>query len=271
MASTRFFEYPVAEFSFSRRPPFRLQIGANAFTEHGMTLDLADELGAVRGEIEFGPWRRWPVTPIAPGIMGWYRFVPRMECYHGVLSLDHFLVGSLTVDGEVLDFHDGRGYVEKDWGRSFPTSWVWAQSNSFGYRGVSLTCSVARIPWVTGAFVGHIAGVLHHGQLYRFATYTGSKIVHLETRPGGADITLRDERTQLEICAGGGTAGELKAPVLGAMEGRVGESLAGIVTVRLQELRGWRPTTVFEGAGRCAGLEVVDERGELVADEKGEA
>jgi len=28
------------------------------------------------------------------GIMGWYRFVPFMQCYHGVVSLNHKLNGT---------------------------------------------------------------------------------------------------------------------------------------------------------------------------------
>jgi len=207
------------------------------------------------------------VRPLSPGIMGWYRFVPRMECYHGVLSLDHGVEGTLEVDGETLDFTGGRGYVEKDWGRSFPSSWVWVQSNSYDAPRTSLTCSVARIPWVTGAFVGHIAGLLQGGRLHRFATYTGAKLAEVETWDGGAHIVLRDARAELELRAEGGAAGHLKAPVLGAMEGRVGESLGATVRTRLRELRGGRPAVVFEGVGSCAGLEVVDERGELVTDD----
>jgi hypothetical protein len=263
---TRFFEYAAADFSFAARPPFRVAVGPNTFAADGMTLDLHDAQGAVSGHVGFGPWRGWPVRPFSPGIMGWYRFVPRMECYHGVLSLDHSLHGALSVDGDTLDFGGGCGYVEKDWGTSFPSSWVWMQSNTFGTPEISLTCSVARIPWVTGAFVGHIAGLLHGGRLYRFATYTGAKLAGVETWDGGAHVVLRDARKELELRAEGGAAGDLKAPVLGAMEGRVGESLGASVSVRLRELRGGRPETVFEGGGRCAGLEVVDARGELVAD-----
>ena len=261
-----FFEFPAAAFTFARRPPFRIAVGPNVFTSAGMDLDLRDARGAVRGHVGFGPWDGWPVTSLSPGIMGWYRFVPRMECYHGVLSLDHALDGTLVIDDERLDFAGGRGYVEKDWGRSFPSSWVWTQSNHFGRAGTSLTCSVARIPWVTGAFVGHIAGLLHDGRLFRFATYTGARLVSLETRPGGADIVLRDARRELELHADGGATGDLKAPVLGAMEGRVGESLGAMVRVRLREVRRGRPVVVYEGTGTCAGLEVVDDRGELVPD-----
>jgi hypothetical protein len=50
------------------------------------------------------------------------------------------------------------------------------------------------------------------------------------------------------------------------MEGRADEALGARVRVRLRELRGGRPVVVFEGEGAHAGLEVMNERGELVAD-----
>ena len=263
---TRFFSFPAADFRFEPAPPFRVAVAGCSFSETGMTLDLADDEGAVRGEVSFGPWSPWPVTLRAPGIMGWYRYVPRMECYHGVLSMDHGLHGVLTVDGDELRLDGGRGYVEKDWGRSFPSSWVWLQSNHFGRRGVSVTCSVAKIPWVSGSFVGHIAGLLIDGRLHRFATYTGAALATVETRPGGAHVVLRDAREELEIEAEGVAAGALKAPVLGAMEGRADEALGATARVCLRELRGGRPFVVFEGDGAHAGLEVMNARGELAPE-----
>ena len=64
--------------------------------------------------------------------MGPYTFAPFMECYHGVLSFDHTIAGSLAVDGQELDFTGGHGYIEKDWGQAFPKAWIWTQSNHFG-------------------------------------------------------------------------------------------------------------------------------------------
>jgi succinate dehydrogenase/fumarate reductase flavoprotein subunit len=48
------------------------------------------------------------------GTMGWYAFVPAMECYHGVLSFDHLLEGGLELNGQYIDYTGGRGYIEKD-------------------------------------------------------------------------------------------------------------------------------------------------------------
>ena len=263
---TRFFSYPAAAFRFALRPPFAVTVGGSTFTERGMSLALGDDAGTVSGHVGFGPWAPWPVTARSPGIMGWYRYVPRMECYHGVLSMEHSLDGRLSIDGEDINFHGGRGYIEKDWGRSFPSSWVWAQSNHFSRAGVSVTCSVARIPWVSGSFVGHIAGMLIDGRLHRFATYTGAWLAVIETGTAGSfRVVLRDRSKELEIRGSGAAAGVLQAPVLGAMGGRAVESIGGELWVRLRELRGWRAVTLFEGAGAHAGIEAMNDRGELAA------
>ena len=63
--------------------------------------------------------------------MGWYSFVPFMECNHGIVSVNHDLYGEISVNGNVIDFNNGKGYIEKDWGVSFPEAWIWIQSNNF--------------------------------------------------------------------------------------------------------------------------------------------
>lgn len=259
---TRYFSYPAEAFTFAKNR-FRIAIGSSSFAVNGIELDLSDEQGGVSGSVRFSPWSPWPVRPFSPGVMGWYRFVPGMECYHGVLSMDHALSGTLVVDGEPLAFDGGRGYVEKDWGRSFPSSWIWAQSNHFGRTGVSVSASIARIPWMTGTFTGSIAGLLLDGELHRFATYTGAKVACLETRPGEADVVLRDAHSELELHVHGATTAPLKAPSLGSMEARADEALGAKVQVTLRTLKGGRASTLFDEEGLSAGVEIMDASGEL--------
>jgi hypothetical protein len=258
-----YFAYPSEQFGSDAAVPFGINVGQSTFSCNHMMLDLDDGTQRVRGEVEFGPMFPWPVTAFSPGIMGWYRFVPRMETYHAVLSMDHTLSGWLEIDGERIDFDGGRGYIEKDWGRSFPSSWIWAQSNHFGRPGTSVTLSVAKVPWMTGAFVGNIAGLLLDGELHRFATYTGAKLTCIDTATNEAHLTLADKHQELEIHVRGCEALILKSPVLGAMEGRDAESLGGTIDVRLSRLRGGRATVVFAGTGANAGIEVMNEKDEL--------
>jgi tocopherol cyclase len=258
--ASRYFAFAADEFTF-RRDRFSAAIGGSTFGSSGLTVDLHDEQGAVSGEIRFGTWNPWPVTPLSPGVMGPFRFVPRMECYHGVLSMDHSLTGSLCVDGEQLCFDGGRGYAEKDWGRSFPSSWVWTQSNHFGRLGVSVSASVARVPWMTGAFTGHIAGMLLDGELHRFTTYTGAELACLVTRPGSADFVVRDRREELELHIEGAATTALKAPTLGAMSARADEALGATLHATLRALRGGRAERLFEAEGLHAGAEIMNAGG----------
>ena len=258
-----YFAFPAEEFRWNVRDPYRICVGKNTFDDNGICLDLDDGKRVVKGTLSFGAWSPWPVTAFTPGIMGPYRFVPGMETYHGVLSMDHSVAGTVTLDGEEIRFDAGRGYVEKDWGRSFPSSWIWAQTNHFGSPGTSLTLSVAKVPWMTGAFVGNIAGLLRDGELHRFATYTGASLRCIETGDSEAHLTIGDSREEIEMHLHGCEALELKSPVLGAMEGRDAESLGGTIDVTLRTLRGGRAHVAYAGTGRQAGIEIMNDADEL--------
>ncbi|MDY0339663.1 MAG: tocopherol cyclase family protein [Coriobacteriia bacterium] len=257
---TAYWEYPAEEFRFAT-DRFEIEVGPNRFSSAGIWLDADDGAGRARGDLRFGEWVAWPVRLLSPGIMGWYRFVPFMETYHGVLGFDHTVGGELEVDGRSLDFTGGRGYVEKDWGRSFPSAWVWAQSNHFDTVGTSVSISVARIPWLGGSFVGYIVGLLHDGVLHEFTTYNGAKIRAFSVDGGEAHLALERAGLRLELVIEGAHPGELRSPVMGSMDGTVWESLDARVSVKLTQ--GGLP--VFAGRGLHAGVELMDDGGELEA------
>jgi hypothetical protein len=257
---SHWFDLPEGSFS-AAKDRFEIRVDACRFGDREVVLDLDDGAARVRGSLALGEPVPWPVRPLSPGIMGPFRFVPFMECYHGVLSLDHSVDGTLEIDGEALAFDGGRGYTEKDWGRSFPSAWVWVQSNDFGRTGVSLTASIARIPWLGSSFVGSIVGLLVDGRLYRFATYTGARLVSLSHPPGGVDFVLHDRHHRIEASACGAVPGVLRSPLLGRMVGQVEESLRGTVAVRLTDRASGH--VVFAGEGRHSGIELMDPAGDL--------
>jgi tocopherol cyclase len=254
---------------------FSLQLADNQFTTNCIKLNLPD----IQGELTFKNTTPWVKMLGAPGIMGWYSFVPFMECYHGIVSLDHSIEGSLTIEGKTVDFTNGRGYIEKDWGTSFPRGWFWMQSNhffekngenmahsnipnSFGTEGVSLIASVAHIPFLGSFFIGYIVGFWFKNKLYRFATYTGAK---MKARLDGNHIQLsfKDSRFRLEIEATKAGTGNLVAPLNGEMTGKVSESLQAVLHVRFYE----KENLIFEGKGRNAGLEAAGNIEELLTNE----
>jgi tocopherol cyclase len=263
---TTYHRYPADQF-WAADGVLDLRIGPNRFTPDGLSVQIDTPELAMSGELHFGPVRPWPVTLTSPGIMGWYAWMPFMECYHGVVSLDHGIDGRLTVNGQTIDFGGGRGYTEKDWGQAFPQAWIWYQTNHFDQPGISLTCSAAIIPWIRRSFPGFIAGLWHDGVLYRFATYTGAAIERLELTDRQATLAVRNKRYRLEMVATRAEGGLLHAPTTVDMGRRIAETLTATVEVRLTEVteipaggpRRGRPggRTLFQGTGRHAGMEAV--------------
>lgn len=252
---TAYHAFPLAEFRADTHR-FDVQVGANRFTEDGIRLDLP----GLRADVRFGPLVPWPVTAREPGAMGWYAWVPTMECYHGVVSLDHALAGWVDLGPGQVDVGGGRGYIEKDWGTAFPQGYVWMQSNHFDEPGVCLVASTALIPWRGTAFRGDLVGLrLPEGPaagLHRFTTYTRARTRMLEVDDEHVTWQLagvRGARLELRASVGGRTTGLLHAPVRTEMHQRVAETLDGTVEVRLLDAGG---ATLFEGTGQCAGVEV---------------
>ena len=244
--------FPFESFSFDPAR-FDIRIGANRFTRYSISLDIDGNGQVVKGTLEFADIKPWPMTLKSPGVMGWYAWIPVMECNHGVLSMDHEISGSLRIDGVSADFTGGRGYIEKDWGKSFPLAHIWMQSNNFGVPGTSLSASVATIPWTGYSFPGFIVGLLHQGRLHRFATYTGAKITSLDVTDTDIHWSMASKRKRLDIHATRTNGGLLHAPTTAEMSQRLMESLTSSVDVTLTDHDG---QTIFSGHGAHAGLEV---------------
>jgi tocopherol cyclase len=195
--------------------------------------------------------RTFPGAFLAPGIMGPFTYIPFMECYHGVVSMDHGLSGSLVMEGQTRDFTGGRGYIEKDWGKSFPSSWVWIQGNQFAEPGISVMFSLAKIPWLGSEFNGFLCFLLNQGKLELFATYNGAKIIDHQFDGTTLKVTIKRGKKRLHLKVEQREAGELIAPVSGVMERVIKESVDSRIEFRLEE----KGKVIFEGLSDHCGAE----------------
>ena len=194
--------------------------------------------------------------------MGPYAFVPFLECYHGIVSMDHAIQGELNVGGENIDFTNGRGYIDKDWGRSFPSAYIWMQSNHFQESNISIKASVAKIPWIKNAFVGFIAGIWLKNHLIQFTTYNGSRLRKCQISKDTVELTMENQNYKLDIIAHRDHATELASPIFGAMEGRIEESMTSTIDITLYNKK--TKEIEFAGKGKNAGLEVAGKIEEII-------
>lgn len=257
---TLYLRYPIAQFHAEEKR-FDLTIGPNRFTNQGAKLDLETQDGRITGRLTNRDPVIWPKTWRAPGVMGWYAWAPFMQCYHGILSLDHSIRGVLNIHGEPVDMTGGRGYMEKDWGCSFPPAYIWMQSNHFEKPGTSFIASIAVIPWLRRSFTGFLIGVYHNQQLYTFATYTGAVIEKLTVDDDEIIFIIRSSEYRLTVQAFRALTGSLQAPSAAGMTNRIAETLGGKVLLRLQSIREGR--ILLEQVGRHAGMDAAGDLQQL--------
>jgi hypothetical protein len=201
------FDYMFDDFRM-QKAPLAVRIKDNIFTEKGITVDMQDKYVKIKGKIEYGR-----LTPVKRDIMGPFRFLPFMECRHGVISLFHTARGELPVNGQVIKMRDDTGYIEKDWGRSFPKKYLWTQCSDDKNGACSVMISVADIPYAGMCFKGCICSVYCGGKEYRLATYKGVKIIDC----GSSYLELRQGKYRLIVDLKESEPQKLLAPVNGNM------------------------------------------------------
>jgi len=249
---TDYVRFPIDQFIADRKQ-FHVSVGMNQFSFTHLHLDIRQANLTVLGDLQIEN-----ITPINkgflnPSIMGPFAYLPNMECSHGVLSLQHFFKGKLTIDGQVIDFTGGKGYLEKDWGTSFPSHYVWIQGNHFAEPNTSLFFSYANIPYLGLRFQGLISHLYLDGKHYRFATYNGGKVISEILSDRQAEYVIKKGPYRLKLIGRIDDVVSLPSPKLGKMDHTIKEGLSGHVSVWLMKGK----TVLYQGETNLAGIEIM--------------
>jgi tocopherol cyclase len=251
---THYLTYPVKEFSW-KKDKLYLKIGKSVFSENFIDLDLENKEIKATGHLEYNNSIKYPKSLLSPGIMGWYSFVPFMECKHGVVSVNHDISGTLLIDNEHVNLSGGKGYIEKDWGISFPEAWIWIQSNNFKRYETSFTFSVAKIPWLGKYFTGFISFLYFDKKFYLYSTYSKSTLSGITYDGRTISLTLKNHDSTLKVTAIKNKAGILRAPEAGKMSRKIKESIDSVVMLSLFDKNN---NLIYNDSGQRAGLEIID-------------
>lgn len=251
--STYYFDFSGHEFSTTNHP-FSVTIEKNTFRYTDINLDIHDQGISIQGRLQFDGITTINTSLLCPNIMGPFSFIPYMECNHGVLSMSHTISGSLLINGKSIDFSGGKGYLEKDWGRSFPKEYIWLQSNHFEQENVSFFCAIAKIPVLRWSFQGLIANLRLDDEEYRFATYNGSKVYIKSFTDTSIKLILKNRQHTLYIYGRCASSKTLIAPSLGSMNKLIKEGINGKLRLVLKDNSG---NVIYTSVGINSGMELV--------------
>lgn len=259
-----YFRYNVNDF-YSNCRYLKVNIGLNEFSQNKININLKNETGEISGVIYLGPPQKWPDTKLNPGSMGFYNHLSFMECYSQVCALDGIIEqGHLKINGQQIDFSNGKYYIEKNWGKSFPSSWVWIQSNNFADNRATVTCSLATIPFpIIKEFRGFLIGVTVDNQFYSFTTmnrssltlniYDGDILLHATHKHISLILKTKSRPEDFVTCLG---------PKNGKMVPLVDETLLGEVEMTLLDSKHNR--ILYHGIGKACGIEYGGEQMKLM-------
>lgn len=208
--SEKFIQVITEEFSV--KLPFT---HGNHFSDKGVVLNISTPELSLTGKIRYKG-----LHPIRYDIMGPFSLFP-MECRHGIVSMNHRLEGEVVLNGKKIDFTGGKGYIEMDSGKSFPSAYTWVQANDFR-EDCSIMAAVAVIPMCGLKFRGCICVIHYEGKEYRLATYLGVRVL----RCTGNRIVLKQGRYLLDIRVRLRNGQSLNAPRNGKMTRTIVEAAA---------------------------------------------
>lgn len=233
-----------------KKDEFYIEIADNSISSNHITVNLPE----IKAELSFNDVKEWPKKWYSPGTMGPFSFVPKLECYHQIISMGHKLNGTIHVNDKSFDFTGGRGYLIKDWGKSFPTAYVWMQSNHFTEKGISFEVSVAKIPWMKRSFIGFIGAFRNKEELILFSTYNFSRLKKLNVTFDSVELVIVNRKYKLEVTTKRETGVELASPISGFMTGRRFESMNARIQVKITDRLSKK--IIFNDMGENAGLDI---------------
>ncbi len=249
-----FVNYKMNNFKFNDNP-FCIKIGNNSFSKEDININIEDKSQNLKiyGNIKFSNSKNINTNIFAPNIMGPFSYIPFMECNHAIISIENTINGFININDETIQFNNNKGYIEKDWGCSFPKSYIWCQGNNFQKSNSSFMFSIADIPFKLYTFKGIICDLLIDNKEFKFTTYNKAKLVECNIREDSFNITFKRTPYLLNIKSKDNKGLKLVAPVKGKMTKDIFESICASVQVTLKKEK----EIIFSDTSNMCGLEIV--------------
>lgn len=247
--------YDISDFKYGDEP-FYIKIEKNYFSKDKLHIDIKgrEQDLIIYGDINYFDSINIDTSSFSPNVMGPFSYIPFMECNHAILSMKCNITGYININNKKISFNNGIGYIEKDYGCSFPNKYIWIQGNNFDNENVSFMCSIANIPFLLFNFRGLICSLIIDGCEYRFATYNNSKIIKYGVNDDKINITLKKGDYFLYIEAIDCDGLKLVAPVKGEMNRDIKESISAVIKIELRK----KDKIIYSGTSKNCGFEVVD-------------
>lgn len=228
-----------------------IKLGDNWFDEHEVHLNMETACHKYVGILKLTTQFTFQPSTYAPTIMGPFSYLKNMQCNHGLVSLKSMVDGFMMVDGKRLSMKDGTCYIEKDYGSSFPDSYLWLESHHASQSDATIFLSRAHIPFPIFSFTGLISVLRIGKEQYTFATWNGAKS-SFQCKNGAYQVIVTKRDYKLQINWKQKQVYLLNSPKNGEMSDHIKESLLDTFDVILKK----KEQILFHDTFSCGSSEI---------------
>jgi hypothetical protein len=167
--------------------------------------------------------------------MGYNYFLPNLPCYHAVLNAGHRVSGEIKQKNERFIIENELGYLEKNWGTSFPEKYYWLHAVDPNDPQVSLLFSRAEIQWIGKKFIRHVGHVRFDKKQVDLRSLKNFTVSIQNSSKDKHEIQMTSKTLQLDISIIQRSKVQLKGPINGKLSRNIIHFPDSIIQIRLTE------------------------------------
>ncbi len=167
--------------------------------------------------------------------MGYHYFIPYLPCYHSVLNSSHYVSGKIDYMQASYSLHNESGYLEKNWGTSFPENYFWLHAVDPNNSQVSLLFSQAEIKWLGNKFIRHIGHFRFDGKEIDLRNYNKINISNLIFSDSNYEFRIISRKIQMDISIITRNKVLFKGPENGSLTRNILHHTDAIININLKE------------------------------------
>lgn len=183
--------FPKKQITFNPHTHY-VTMGENILSFHTIKISHEDL------NIELHSPQNFPLKSLKNS-MGYAYYLPNIPCYHSVLNFDYKVRGEIKYQQNTYRFDNAMGYMEKNWGTSFPEKYFWLHALEPNNPNVSLLFSQAEIKWMGKSFIKHVGHLRLNGDELDLRTLTLFNVSYDNTNPENITITIKSKQIKLEM------------------------------------------------------------------------
>jgi tocopherol cyclase len=175
------------------------------------------------------------VTRTFKNSMGYNYFIPNLPCYHAVLNTGHLVSGEIKQKDKRFIIENELGYLEKNWGTSFPKTYYWLHALDPNDPQVSLLFSRAEIEWMGKKFIRHLGHLRYNDKQVDIRSLKNFNVSIISSRKDKHEIRIASKTLQIEISITHKNNVCFKGPFNGKLSRDIIHFPDSIIQIRLSE------------------------------------